>query len=256
MRRLLLLIGLLMVVMVKGAQPMRTPALKIYYGVATSQALRRLRQYQLAIIEPDGWRLKQVAQLQTTTAVYGYVNVMEQEPAYNLSRADALRVNGKLVANKQFKTYLLDLTKAPVRQALTQKVARIAKAGYTGVFLDTIGDIDDYLVDHPQHQRRQRRALANWLRTMKRRFAQLQWMQNRGFETFMVTTRPLISQLLWEDFQAQAFRSDAWSQRWLQQLQRTDVKLYAVCSDQASLQLAAQLGITAALNRDDIYDDI
>lgn len=255
MRKGLLVIWLmLMAGLMTGGEWMQQSDFKIYYGQANAQVVAQLQDYPLVIVEPDAWSTAQLQTLAVTSEVYGYVNVMEMEPAYALPNAARLRVDGKLVAIAAWDTHMLDLTRRDVQEALTAKVARLAKAGYPGVFLDTVGDIDDYLADHPQVQATQRQALREWLGRMQARFPDLNWMQNRGFATYIATTHEFVKRVLWEDFRAKAIREDEWSRNWLKRMQASDAKLYAVCADSASLAEARRQGMLATYNPDDVYD--
>lgn len=248
---------LLALVGLKGGERVPRETFTIYYGTADQRVIRHLNHRRLAIIEPDGWRQAQVQELeQGGTQAFGYVNVMEQEQAYQLSEQEALLVNGSRVAISKWDTYMLDLRRPKVQAALTQKVSRIAAAGYTGVFLDTVGDIDDYLAESPRVQLQQRRALAAWLSRMQAQYPKLKWWQNRGFKTYTTATDQVVSMILWEDFNAEKITGDTWSQRWLAELQRHPARLLAVCPDAASQRAAESVGMTTTVNENDVYDHL
>ncbi|KRN23794.1 hypothetical protein FC75_GL001373 [Lacticaseibacillus camelliae DSM 22697 = JCM 13995] len=229
----------------------------IYYGAASDAVVDQLSDRALAIIEPNGWQAAQVQALEDRgTQTFGYVNVMEQEPAYDLPAESALQVNGKQVPIPKWDTYMLDLRRSEVQAALSAKVARIAASGYTGVFLDTVGDIDDYLTEAPRVQTAQRQALTDWLTRMHAAYPDLKWWQNRGFETYTAATEGVVSMVLWEDFNAETVANDSWSQRWLSELRRRPVQLLAVCPDAASQRAAETAGMTTTVNANDVYDHL
>ncbi|WP_390408228.1 endo alpha-1,4 polygalactosaminidase [Lacticaseibacillus jixiensis] len=255
MRKGLLVVWLVILAgLMTGGEWMQRSDFKIYYGQASAQVVQQLSAYPLVIVEPNAWSTPQLQTLTATSAVYGYVNVMEMEPAYELPTKARLQVAGKPVAIPAWDTYMLDLTRDDVQQALTAKVERLAHGGYTGVFLDTVGDIDDYLADHPQVQASQREALREWLGRMQARFPDLDWLQNRGFATYIDTSQAFVKRVLWEDFRAKEIREDQWSRDWLKRLQATDAKLYAVCADSASLAEAKRQGMLVTYNPNDVYD--
>lgn len=232
-------------------------AFKIYYGDATPAAVAALQHYPLVIIEPGGWPAKQVQQLRAAgVQVFGYVNVLEMAPEYRLPPSAQLRLKGRPVAVPQWGTTLMDLRQPAVQAALAAKIQRIAAHRYTGVMLDTVGDIDDYLTGHPRVQTDLRRTLADWLQHQQRRHPKLAWLQNWGFLTYQQATRGLVDGVLWEDFAAPKIAADAWSQRWLDYFDRTQTPLYVVCPDIASLYYAQELGLHHARNADDHYDQL
>ncbi|MCA0756661.1 endo alpha-1,4 polygalactosaminidase [Paenibacillus sp. N4] len=195
----------------------------IYYGHANEDARRRLMEAELAVIELQQWQPYDVADLRASgTAVYGYLSVMES-PEWNRKRsaaiepADIFMENGKPVRFEQWNSVLMDLRSPGYRRLLLAELDEIA-ASYRldGIFLDTVGDIEDYVPLPLQEE--MTAAYRTFLAVASGRHKQMKWLQNRGFRQ-LDSCAALLDGFLWEGFEA-GTQAIGWSGHWINALAR------------------------------------
>lgn len=127
---------------------MRVRSYTVYYGYGPLQGIE---QYELAILEPNGWRAADVAQLKARgVKVLAYVGAMEAAPhiidKLRLQSRDLLRVSGEPWLREEFGTYVVDPRSALWKHHLLEQLTAFAHAGWDGVFLDSLGDVEDPVV--------------------------------------------------------------------------------------------------------------
>ncbi|WP_222429847.1 endo alpha-1,4 polygalactosaminidase [Paenibacillus cremeus] len=179
----------------------------IYYGHPTAETMSRLKQTDLAIIEPQQYTKEQIDELRSAgTFVIAYISVMES-PTWNLWRTNRLKPdhywmeNGQRLHFTAWDSYLMDLRKEEYRELLLHEIERMAVAkGSQGLLLDTVGDIDDY-IEQPFLREDLRAAYRRFLMEVSSRFGTLTLIQNRGFESLNVAA-PYLHGFLWEDWRA------------------------------------------------------
>lgn len=187
----------------------------VYYGHPTEQAMRELAEKDLAIIEPTAYTTLQIDALRAAgTIVIGYFSVMEA-PTWNAFRQERLQpddyllLNGERVHFAEWDSYLADLRRTSYRTLLLGELEMsIAAKGLDGVFLDTVGDIDEYVRD-PMLQTELRLAYRELLEHTARLFPRLALLQNRGFGT-LETALPFLHGFVWEDWRPD-WEQDAWT---------------------------------------------
>jgi hypothetical protein len=209
----------------------------IYYGEPTEQNLTQLMKKDLVIIEPQLYSKEQIAGIRSAgSSVIGYLSVMES-PTWNQQRLqqllpeDYLLQQGERVHFQQWDSYLMDLRRPHYRELLLQEIgASITDKGLNGVFLDTIGDMDDHIKDIAV-QTQIRQAYRVFLQDLTKRFPKLLLIQNRGFDSLDYAT-PYIHGILWEDWQG-AWKQDPWIKirvERLQKEQKKGLKIFSVSS--------------------------
>ncbi|WP_314002275.1 endo alpha-1,4 polygalactosaminidase [uncultured Paenibacillus sp.] len=234
----------------------------IYYGAVDHSIVQNLKKYDLVIVEPQHWTTERVRQLQAAgTRVVGYVSVMEW-PTWNVERgkglrsADYLLRDGQRVYFSEWDSYLMDVREPHYRQLLVDEIeGQIANKGMDGLFLDTVGDIED----HIQHTLLRNEMIHGYLALLadiRSRYPRLWLLQNRGFHFISLAARYLDG-FLWEDWQDSKV-SEAWVRQQIQALQplkKAGLLLFAVsCGPGASKEgKAARRHGFVHLSRDSDY---
>lgn len=123
----------------------RVRSYTVYYGYGP---LEGIDQYELAILEPNGWRAADLAYLKGRgVKLLAYVGAMEAAPhiveKLRLQSRDLLRVNGAPWLREEFGTYVVDPRSAVWKHHLLEQMTALAHAGWDGVFLDSLGDVED-----------------------------------------------------------------------------------------------------------------
>jgi hypothetical protein len=208
----------------------------LYYGAPTEQAIIHLKSKDLIIIEPQLFSKVQIQDIQSMgTIVIGYISVMES-PAWNQLRvkkllpSDYLSKQGERIHFKQWDSYLMDLRQLHYRQLLLSEInTSISDKGLDGMFLDTVGDIDDWIQDTAT-QIQTREAYRSFLQEVSDQYPELSMIQNRGFDTLDYAL-PYIDGLLWEDWRAN-WKEDAWMKTRVDRLRKEQKKGLTVFSIQ------------------------
>ncbi|MBS2968129.1 endo alpha-1,4 polygalactosaminidase [Metabacillus sp. KIGAM252] len=225
---------------------------KIYYGEPAKDAVNKLSGYPLVIIEPTYYSKKQIQQIKRNgTLVYGYINSMEadrwnEKLFKQFEKQDFHQRDGERVYLKEWDAYLMDMTSPHYRETLLKEInQQIEDKQLDGVFLDTIGDIDDFFSEDPKEMKQQQESLILLLKVLERR--QLSVIQNWGMETAQKTA-PYIDGFMWEDFQYSFIMNDDWSREWMEKTRRLSgeygVKIFTVSEKEKkkSEQLAEKQG--------------
>lgn len=171
--------------------------------------------------------------------------------------SDYFYKNGKKMTIKQWDTYIMNLADDHYREIVLAKVKqRIVEKGIDGVFLDTVGDIDDYFCNQPVIQENFRNAYVTLLKEIKNIDSSLLLVQNWGFETVKSTSLNLIHAVLWEDFNKQVIANDEWSQNWMRYFkqQKNKIVTFTVAPDDISKEYSFTNGFISTINPNDIYD--
>jgi polysaccharide biosynthesis protein PelA len=208
----------------------------IYYGPPTASAMERLKRVDLAILESLAFSREQLAELrQAGTMLLGYVSVMESavwnearmqrlEPAFYLQQQGKERIHFP-----EWNSYLMDLREEGYRQVLQQEIEEIIRGkGMQGIFLDTVGDIDEYVTGAAVKQEL-RAAYRTFLQQLHVRYPSMAILQNRGFDTLDAAV-PYIQGFLWEDFRPDWQHND-WMKQQVQRLskeQQRGLKVFSV----------------------------
>lgn len=200
---------------------------KIFYDSPNKNILREMKNYDVVIIEPVYYTKQQVKYIQRKgTKVYGYINAMEadrwNEALYTqMEEKDFFHRGGSRVYYKQWDSYLMNMDEEHYQQVLMNEVAKQVHAkGCDGVFLDTVGNIDDEHENNPETLREQRVAMASFMRSIKEKHPQLAIIQNWGFDTLSTTTYPFVNGIMWEGFEYSAIVGDEWAQQKIAKLKK------------------------------------
>ncbi|WP_421381635.1 endo alpha-1,4 polygalactosaminidase [Bacillus salacetis] len=198
---------------------------KYYLDKGSSSILKKMKQMDMVIVDPVVMDKRYIKEAQQSgTIVYGYINAMEADKwnknlFRQLEESDFYHKDGKRVYFSQWDSYLTDMTSSKYQDVLIDEIKRqVADKGLDGVFLDTVGNIDDQFSDNPETLKRQQEAMKNFMKRIKSEFPELSIGQNWGFDTLTGYTSPYVDFIMWEDFDAPYIRSDNWSQEKIQEL--------------------------------------
>ena len=183
----------------------------VYYGPKNVMALGN---YDCVIIEPSRFSDEDILRLKDRgTLVIGYVTVMEIGPIHKeqwaaLREEDFLHRDGKRIEKADYNTFLLDLNSARWRSLLHQEVGRmLTQRGFDGIFLDTIGDVEDYGLPDSVSQIE---AASDIVAGLRRWFPDAIIMQNNGLEVLCLHTAPYLDAITWENPPVSEKMSRAW----------------------------------------------
>lgn len=204
---------------------------QVYYGHPTVAILKDMQNYDLVIIEPLHYTKAQVEQIKARgTKVLGYISVMEVATwntglMSKLQSGDFFTRNGQRVHYSEWDSYLTNIASPHFQGLLLTEIQnQVIAKGIDGVFMDTVGDIDNEHLNNPTVLKQQRDGLVNFLKQARARYGDIAMVQNWGFDTLETSTAPYVDGIMWESFNADTIKSDAWSQNMIKKLQAVDAK--------------------------------
>lgn len=173
----------------------------LYYGPGREGDLA---QFDLAIVEPAGQSQSSLRAMQLSgTLVLAYLSVMEVppwDPVLSILRPeDFLSQGGRPLCNQAFGNYLADLRSSRWAGLLLHRAGSLLdRWGYDGLFLDTIGDVEDPglpggLADSLLL------AAAELVGGIRKLFPGRILVQNNGLERLCLLTAEMINGLCWEN---------------------------------------------------------
>jgi hypothetical protein len=117
----------------------------VYYGRGP---LPGIDQYDVAVLEPRGWSAHHLADLRRAgVTALAYQTVLEvpqwEVAAAGLTPSDFLQVGGAPWYRPEYDTYVVDPQSARWRRYVEGRVRDLAQAGWDGLFLDGLGDLED-----------------------------------------------------------------------------------------------------------------
>lgn len=172
-----------------------------YYGKGH---IEKLAHYDIVIVEPTAHTDQEIRSLQQTeTLVLAYVTIMELGSFHGmypmLKEEDFLIINGEKYYKPMFDTYVLDLKSKRWRGLLHHHVGSLLmKSGYDGVFMDTIGDVEDPVIPLVESKLQINQAVEI-TRGLRQSFPNHVIVQNNGLERLCEATGPYIDGLCWEN---------------------------------------------------------
>ncbi len=182
--------------MARGLRTIQSFAL--YYGMGGEDVLSH---FDLALVDPGGRNRVGVRQLKERGAIaLAYVSVLEvgRKTGYS-PPANVLRWQGDPVANEEFNNWILDPRLAATQQRFDSLVHEALSLQYDGVFLDTIGDVEDRQFA-PAFMGELVPAAAWLVAETARQYPQCLLVQNWGLHRLLPLTAPLLDGVCWEDF--------------------------------------------------------
>jgi hypothetical protein len=207
----------------------------IYYGTVNEQIINSLKEYDMVVIEPQHFTKQAVNDLQSAgTIVIGYISVMEW-PSWNKKRQAALYPSDFYLHQQQrqyfpeWDSYLMDLRQNHYRQVLLDEIAnQISSKSMDGIFLDTVGDIEDHL-EESDAANGMLYGYLELLKAVKSCYPRLSLIQNRGFYV-VEWSAPYLDGFVWENWQGALIKND-WVQDQLgvlKPLRKAGLQLFSV----------------------------
>lgn len=196
----------------------------LYYGVGCAEDLAK---FDVAIVEPAGQTTQSLKRMQESgTLVVAYLSIMEiadyAEEYRLLQRQDFLMKKNEIMKNEQYDTYIVDVRSPLWQEILVQKASGLLQKGYDGLFLDTIGDVENLAI--PSDTRDELiMSVLGILRNIKKASSGHVLIQNSGLERLCLYTASLLDGICWENPPITTRENEAWvktMQQRLKQLQK------------------------------------
>lgn len=207
----------------------------IYYGPITPKVLAGLKTYDMVIIEPQQITKEQVQELQLSeTIVIGYLSLIES-PVWNKKRMAAIEkwdyylYKGNRIHLSEWDSYVMDIRNEHYIDVIMDEIVeQIRGKGINGIFIDTVGDIEEHIVD-PVDANQMLGSYLDFLSKIKSFYPELYLIQNRGFYV-VEWSAPYLDGFLWENWQPRT-ADDVWVKQQvkvLKKLKTTGLQLFSV----------------------------
>jgi hypothetical protein len=206
----------------------------IYYGPITPKELEGLKTYDMVIIEPQQITIEQVLELQNAgTIVMGYLSLLES-PEWNKKRMAAVvkwdfyLYKGKRIHLSEWDSYIMDIRNEHYIDIVMAEIGdQIGGKNMNGIFIDTVGDIEDYVIDTIDANQ-MLGSYLDLLQKIKAIYPELYLIQNRGFYV-VEWSAPYLDGFLWENWQPQ--------KAYFKKLKATGLQLFSVTCDSFSTKI-------------------
>lgn len=163
---------------VKTDRPLSGRSIAFYYGADPDVEI--LSQFDRLVLEPDNISEEQLVQLTAESAsAFAYLSVGEVGPSREY--ASELLHEWILGSNPAWSSSILDLSDMELRAFLLNRVGMLDRAGYQGVFLDTM-DSYQLVTKTPEERSEQQAGLISLISSISIRYPSLRIIVNRGFE--------------------------------------------------------------------------
>lgn len=205
----------------------------IYYNKLRDETINKLSKADVAIIEPRIVEVKEIDRIKAAaTKVYGYISFVEQNKNNSsfkdLSEECFYRPEGSKVSHDKWDSYFMDIRNPRYREFLMSEIQReIVDKKLDGIFIDTIGDIDDSSWD-PNHKNSMRKSYIEFLKIIKGKFPSLAIIQNWGIYTAHNYSSKFIDGLMWENFSYDLLKNDKWSADRYREIEDMQIDFYIV----------------------------
>lgn len=236
----------------------------VFYGWSSPEIMKKLKKHDLVVIAPHAFKKEEIRSLQESgTIVLGYVSLIQLENwneqlKKDVKESDYYKRNGEKLQVKSYNTYIMDLRESHYRNILLNKIENeIVNKELNGVFFDTVDDIDYYFEDQQDVQNAYRVAYINLLADIRKKYPKLSTLQNRGFDTFKMSTRNKVDGFLWESFDMEKIQKSKWSKKWLSYLKEQHdeetVRVFTITPNQESAEYSKKYGFTSYVRNNDTY---
>jgi len=184
--------------MAQGAGRLTVQSFVVYYGYGPMDGIVG---YDVAVLEPRGWKAPDVARVRAQgTRTLAYLSMLEamdwEAPSLALRPEDYLRVDGRPWRRPEFGTTVVD-PRSPRWQAhLARRVQVLYEAGWDGVFLDGLGDVEDPIVASETGWLLP--AVVGLVRLVRERMGMRPVVMNNGVWLVLPWVAPYIDGVCWE----------------------------------------------------------
>ena len=180
---------------------------RIYYRDINDEILNDMGNYDLVIVEGLHFNKQDVEKVKRKkdTLILGYLSIMEignwdDEIIKGLYPSDYLYIDEARVKNN--KNYLGNISSEHYQDILIESLEKRALSkGMDGVFLDTVGTLDDYKRNDIIYNTLLS-GYEQFLQKLRRNYPGIYIIQNRGFEALTRVSSDYIDGVLWENFNA------------------------------------------------------
>lgn len=237
---------------------------RYYLDAGNASILEKMKKKDMVIIEPVEMATSYIQEAQQSgTIIYGYINAMEADKwnkelikQFN-EEAFFHGKNGKRKYIPEWDAYLMDISNQHYQDVLLKEIKkRIVDKELNGVFLDTVGSIEDYHSTNPDVMKKQQESMKGFMQRIKKHFPNLSIAQNWGFDTLEDYTAPYVDFIMWEDFSADHIVKDDWYDEKITQLKRVrdnhKVEIFTISfrEQEKSRMIAAKHGFKIFHNPD------
>ena len=172
----------------------------VHYG---TNHLKALSEYDLAIIEPKAHRAEDINILRNNaTAVYGYISLFEieeKQPEFEVFGSHLLVEGISCQTEKCSRRHFVDLRSGPWIEFVLSRVRKlIAEYGYDGIFVDTVGYIEECVIQE-SIMFNQILAVCDFYRKVRKEFPEAGIIQNNALGLTLNYTKSLIDAVCWEN---------------------------------------------------------
>ncbi|MCL5115560.1 MAG: hypothetical protein M1272_00180 [Firmicutes bacterium] len=184
----------------------------VYYGQGP---LNGLESYDIVILEPQGWTTPLHRQLQgAQVSTVAYLSVLEvpewRVPQTGLTDDDFVRVDGERWVKQPFGNWLARPDSPRWRQYLRHQADRLYRRGWDGLFLDTLGDVEDaQLADQAGWLVP---ATAELVQSVRLAFPERPLIVNNGLWSVVPLVAPYIDGVCWEGDLSPDVLKQPWAQ--------------------------------------------
>lgn len=237
---------------------------RIYYGEVNDSEAEQLGNYDMAILEPHQVNKEHVSKIKETgTLTFGYISIMELQNwdkkfVSKVKESDYLLDNAEKIYIDKWDTYLMDIASTRYQQLLINEIEEeIIQKKFDGIFLDTVGDIDDFYHDNEEMSAHLRAGYHVLLQTITQKYPDMLLIQNWGFPTLKTISKDYVDGIMWEDFNKKQLTNSQWGQKWVKYLQKLQQKenlaVFTVVHDKNSAKYSEEQGFIPFENKNDHY---
>lgn len=205
----------------------------IFYGSANDSIINKLKNYKLIIIEPRNFSKAQLAEIKKSgTIIYGYTSFVEQNEnniEFKILKDKWFyKPDGQKIRNEQWGSYYMDLSQKGYQNFLIEQVyLHVIEKGCDGLFIDTIGDIDD-MSWSSEDKKKMQKGYRSTLSRITKSYPNLKVIQNWGFNTLKNYSYDLVDGVMWEGFSFDYLIDDQWSINRFNEIEKLELDFYIV----------------------------
>jgi len=205
---------------------------KVFYDEPTKQIINQMAAYDVVIVEPLYYTKELVKEIQAKgVQLYAYVSVMESD-SWNKNRMSKIKKedyyykNGKEVYFEEWDSYLMNLTSKHYQNVLFEEIEQQGiDKGFNGIFLDTVGDIDDqFYYTNKAEYKKQAKSFVLLMERVIKKHGDISFIQNWGINLFRDYTHIYMDGMMWEDFEPRNISNDDWAKDRLKDLKTLQKK--------------------------------
>lgn len=234
----------------------------IYYGKLKDDIIYKLSKYETVILEPRNAKRNQIIKLKELGCkVLGYTSVIEQNENSidfkSLKNDWFYKVNGRKLRNDRWQSWYMDIRNRGYQNFLMEQIFfHIVNKELDGVFLDTVGDIDD-LNWKEKDKREMREAYRDFLKRIKTNYKDLKIVQNWGFQTAKEYSYEYLDGIMWEGFTFDILEKDEWSKNRFKEINDMKLDFYIVAPYEEKIDnIIFNKDIYLFVRNSEVYDEL